>query len=70
MREWAGLMVDAVRHRQHSASSAQLAQGRKIEIALDGSHRYELDGGAKGTGRKFKLKIRPASLTVCAPPPS
>jgi len=70
LREWAGLMVDAVRHRQHSASSAQLAQGRTIEVKLDGTHRFELDGGAKGTGKKFKLKVHPASLTVCAPPPT
>jgi len=67
LREWAALMVDAVRHRQHEAAGAQLAQGRKIVVRLDGKHRFELDGGMKGGATKLKFAVRPASLRLCAP---
>ena len=70
LRDWAALMVDAVRHRQQLSPHAQLSRGRTVVVRLDGKHRYELDGGMKGTASKLKLKARPASLIVCAPPPT
>jgi diacylglycerol kinase (ATP) len=70
LREWASLMVDAVRHRQHASANAQLGQGSAIRVELDGKHRFELDGGAKGTATKLALEVVPASLTVCAPRPT
>jgi len=67
MRQWASLMVATVRKRQRESPHAQLSRGREISIALDGKHRFQLDGGAKGTTKKLKIEVIPASLTVCAP---
>ncbi len=67
VREWASVMVAAVRHQQRTAAGVQLAQGRTITVELDGKHRYELDGGMKGRAKKLQLEACPASLTLCAP---
>jgi YegS/Rv2252/BmrU family lipid kinase len=67
MRQWASLMVATVRKRQRESPHAQLSRGREISIALDGKHRFQLDGGAKGTSKRLHIEVIPASLTVCAP---
>ena len=67
VREWASVMVAAVRHQQRTAAGVQLAQGRKVVVELDGEHRFELDGGMKGGATKLKFAARPASLRLCAP---
>ena len=67
MRQWASLMVATVRKRQRESPHAQLSRGREIGVALDGKHRFQLDGGAKGTAKRLQIEVIPASLTVCAP---
>jgi YegS/Rv2252/BmrU family lipid kinase len=67
VKEWASLMVRAVRHRQHFSGRAQLLSGRRIAVRADKKHRFELDGGVKGTAKKFDFEVLPSSLTVCAP---
>jgi diacylglycerol kinase (ATP) len=67
MREWAGLMVAAVRHRQHLSGHAQMGAGTKIVARFSERHRFELDGGTKGRAKRLKLRVVPASLVICAP---
>ena len=37
-------------------------------MQLDGKHRFELDGGSKGTAKQLEFSVDPMSLTVFAPP--
>ena len=67
MKEWAGVMVAALRHRQHVAAHAQMGKGRQIVVELDGKHRFELDGGMKGKAKRLELAVNPKSLLLCAP---
>jgi diacylglycerol kinase family enzyme len=67
MKEWAGVMVAALRHRQHVAAHAQMGRGREIVVELDGKHRFELDGGMKGKAKRLELAVNPQSLLLCAP---
>jgi YegS/Rv2252/BmrU family lipid kinase len=67
VKAWSGLMVSAVRGRQHLSGHAQLWTGRSISVRTDSKHRFELDGGVKGTAKKFEFDVVPGSLTVCAP---
>ncbi|HEX4289612.1 MAG TPA: YegS/Rv2252/BmrU family lipid kinase [Trebonia sp.] len=46
----------------------QVTQAKKISIRFDRKIRYELDGGARPATRKLRIKVRPASVTVCVPP--
>jgi diacylglycerol kinase (ATP) len=70
MREWAGVMVAALRHRQHLAAHAQMGKGHEIVVELDGKHRFELDGGMKGLTKRLEVAVRPQSLVLCAPAPA
>jgi YegS/Rv2252/BmrU family lipid kinase len=70
MREWAGVMVAAIRHRQHVAAHAQMGKGREIVVELDGKHRFQLDGGMKGLTKRLELAVCPQSLVLCAPAPA
>ena len=70
LRAWAGVMVSAVRGRAHLTGHAHMWQGRSISVCTDVEHRFELDGGVKGTSDSFEFEVVPASLVVCAPPPA
>lgn len=67
MREWAALMVDAVRRRQRTSAHVHLGRGAEISVEMDAKHRFELDGGTKGTTRRLQVSARPQSLLICAP---
>jgi len=65
LKEWAGVMVAAIRHRQHLTGHAEIGQGAEIKLRFDRKHLFELDGGSKGRAKKLDFTIQPASLTVC-----
>ena len=67
LREWASLIISTARRRQGSSPHVRLAQGTQIDVRMDGEHRFELDGGTKGTTSHLKFQVRPRSLVVCAP---
>ena len=67
LREWGAVLISAARRRQASSGHAHLGQGTDIVVRLDGKHRFELDGGCKGTTKRLQFGIRPQSLVVCAP---
>ena len=68
LKAWAGLMVSAVRGRQNLSGHAELWTGRSISVRTDAKHRFELDGGVKGTAKKFEFDVVPRSLILCAAP--
>ena len=43
-------------------------KARRIKVRLDRKARYELDGGERGTTKKFIIEIEPGAMTVCVPP--
>lgn len=67
VREWAGLMVSAIRHRQQLSGRADLHAGKTITVRTPKKHRFELDGGVKGEAKKLEFEVVPSSLIVCAP---
>jgi YegS/Rv2252/BmrU family lipid kinase len=67
LKAWAGLMANAVRHRQHLARHADLWAGRSISVHTDAKHRFELDGGVRGKAKNLDFDVVPHSLIVCAP---
>jgi diacylglycerol kinase (ATP) len=67
VRDWAGLMVSAIRHKQHLSGRADLHAGKTITVRTPKKHRFELDGGVKGEAKKLEFEVVPNSLIVCAP---
>jgi YegS/Rv2252/BmrU family lipid kinase len=70
IRQWASVMVSAVRGKQDQSSHVHIGRGSKIRVRLDKKQRFELDGGSKGRTRKLSFDVDPSSLVICAPPPS
>lgn len=68
IREWAGLLGRAVRGTPAWSGHAHFEQGTRIRVRLDGKHRFELDGGCKGTTKRLDFEVRPAALRVCRAP--
>lgn len=68
LKAWAGVMVSAVRKRQQLSGHTHMWTGSTVSVRTDQKHRFELDGGVKGTSKKLAFEIVPKSLTVCAPP--
>jgi diacylglycerol kinase (ATP) len=67
LRQWGSLMVSAARGRHEESTYIKLTQGRVIDVRLEDEHRFELDGGTKGTTDRLQLAVRPQSLWVCVP---
>jgi diacylglycerol kinase (ATP) len=45
----------------------EVTTGKKFTIKFDRKIRYELDGGARPATRKLRIRVRPASITICVP---
>jgi YegS/Rv2252/BmrU family lipid kinase len=69
LREWAGVLAKTVGRRPDTSANATIGQGTTIEVLLDGKHRFQLDGGSKGTTDELHFSVRPGALTMCAPAP-
>lgn len=67
LKAWAGVMVSAVRKRQQLSGHTHLWTGSTVTVRTDHKHRFELDGGVKGTSKTFEFEVVPKSLVVCAP---
>jgi diacylglycerol kinase (ATP) len=65
---WTGLVLSTVRGRQHLTGHTHMWSGRSVLVRTDSKHRFELDGGVKGTAKRFEFEVVPRSLIVCAQP--
>jgi diacylglycerol kinase (ATP) len=66
--EWARTFGRLALGHPDQSPFVQVTQGKKIRIRFDRKVRYELDGGARPATDKLRIKVRPASVTVCVPP--
>ena len=56
--EWAGVLAKTIRKRPAASPHTTLGQGTDIDVHLDGDHRYQLDGGSKGTTDRLRFSVR------------
>ena len=70
LKAWTGLMVSAVRGRQHLSGHAHCGPVDRSRFAPTSKHRFELDGGVKGTAKKFEFEVVPRSLILCGGTPA
>ena len=45
----------------------QMTRGKKIDIALARKIPYELDGGARPSSKRLKVRVKPGVITLCVP---
>ena len=43
------------------------ARGTRMTVSFDRKTKYEIDGGARGTTKKLKVRLHQASIAVCVP---
>ena len=66
--EWARTFGRLAVGHPDQSPFVKVTQGKKISIRFDRKVRYELDGGARPATRKLRIRVRPASVTICVPP--
>ena len=67
LSEWARLAGRAVQGRADASPYLSTTSGRRIDVRLSRRIRYELDGGARGTTKRLKVRIKERAVTVCVP---
>jgi diacylglycerol kinase family enzyme len=65
--DWTRVAARIIADQPGKSPFVQITSGQKIRIRFDRPFPYELDGGARGTAAKLKVKVHPASLRICVP---
>jgi diacylglycerol kinase (ATP) len=65
--EWARTLGKLALGRAGQSPFVEVTRGREFRIGFASKLPYELDGGARGTVKKMRIKVRPRSVTVCVP---
>jgi diacylglycerol kinase (ATP) len=65
--EWARTLGKLALGRAERSPFVEVTRGSEFRIGFASKLPYELDGGARGTVRKMRIKVRPRSITVCVP---
>jgi diacylglycerol kinase (ATP) len=66
--DWARVFGRIITGKPAKSKFVRITSGRRIRIRFDRPFPYELDGGDRKPVRKLKIKVHPASITVCVPP--
>lgn len=65
--DWLRVLTRIVSHHPAKSPMVNMTHGRKFTVRLDSPLPYELDGGARTTTRKLRVRVQPAAVCVCVP---
>jgi diacylglycerol kinase (ATP) len=65
--QWASVLGHVALGDAIGSRYVKVVRGRKILIRFDRPVPYELDGGARRSAAKLRVKAHPSSVTVCVP---
>lgn len=65
--QWVRLAASIALGRAHYSPLTQMTQGRVVQVTLDRSAPYEIDGGARQKRKQFEFSVRPRAIKVRAP---
>jgi len=65
--EWTRLAGRALTGTVDRSPLLTTRPARRVDIWLNRRTAYELDGGARGTAKRIKVRVKPHALTVCVP---
>lgn len=68
--QWARTLGRMVVGRAETSPFVLTSRGTSFKMKFDHPIAYELDGGDRKATKKLRVKIRPASITVCVPAPA
>jgi YegS/Rv2252/BmrU family lipid kinase len=67
MTEWARVLTRMVAGRAERSRFVSVTSAKKIDVRFDRKMPYELDGGARGSTRRLKIKVVPGGVGICVP---
>ncbi|MFE9654695.1 diacylglycerol/lipid kinase family protein [Micromonospora sp. NPDC006431] len=67
--DWARTLGRMAAGRSADSPLVRITRGRQVRVRFAAPKTYELDGSARGTTRRLKVKAVPGALTVCCPDP-
>lgn len=65
--QWTRTLSRVALGRAEKSPFVQVTSGEEFDLRFDRKFPYELDGGDRPPVRKLRVKVRPASITVCVP---
>jgi len=65
--EWARTLGRVVLDKTGESPFVEFTQGKRFRIRFDRRFPLELDGGARPAVKKVRIKVHPASITICVP---
>jgi diacylglycerol kinase (ATP) len=65
--QWARVFGRIAAGSGASSPFVQLTCGKRFKLRFDRPFRYELDGGARPAVTKLRIRVHPASVTICVP---
>jgi diacylglycerol kinase (ATP) len=65
--EWARTLGRVALGQSEKSPFVEVSRGKRFQIQFDRPFPYELDGGARPAVTKMRIKVHPASITVCVP---
>jgi diacylglycerol kinase family enzyme len=65
--QWARTLGRVVLGRAEDSPFVVTTRGTRMRVDFDRPMAYELDGGVRTATKKLRVKVRPASITVCVP---
>ncbi len=65
--EWARTLGRVALGQAEKSPFVEVTRGKRFRIRFDRRYPYELDGGARPAVKKVRIKVHPASITICVP---
>jgi diacylglycerol kinase (ATP) len=66
--EWARVLGRVAQGRATKSPFIEVTRGKRFQIRFNRPMPYELDGGARTTAKKLRIKVHPGSIKLCLPP--
>jgi diacylglycerol kinase (ATP) len=67
MTQWTRTLGRVAFGKAEKSPFIETARARVIRMTFKHRYPYELDGGARGSVKKLRIKVHPASITICVP---
>jgi diacylglycerol kinase (ATP) len=67
--DWVRTLARAAVGQAERSPLVQATSAKKIKVKLNRKVLYEVDGGGREKVKSFTIKVQPAAVTICLPPP-
>ena len=68
--QWTRTLTRVAVGKAEKSPFVQVTRGKRMKLDFDRRFAYELDGGDRRPAKKLRIKVHPASITICVPPPT